>query len=251
MRAYLTSDKEAGIKPYIPFGVDLGFATGDPIQSILSVDGRAGFGVLFDQMAESEWRAEIAYRFVYVGWTDEFAATRHEANTVNPLGFSLSGGGHYSFLQAGLDLALSSGTGRRDDFAVQCSTDVELTWFNLMAEVGVDVVDAFGYNPDFDAVIGAKGGVFTYDEAQRNLQNGPDCGSLGPQGISITEPQVGALLRFRYRTGSAPRTAFFLQGDLMFLGGVLPEVPLIYDDKVELQAEFGNFRIHAGFELTF
>ncbi|NUN12566.1 MAG: hypothetical protein HUU55_02890 [Myxococcales bacterium] len=246
---YLTRNERATLKPYVHIGADLGFAVSKPIQSIFSATVQAGFGLLMDQIDQSAWRAELNYQFGYYRWNDEFPSSQFDLSTLHPLGLSLHGDGHYQLLQASLDVGFSTGSGRRDDYAAKCSTDTAFTWIDAEAFVGADIVDAISYNKNLDAVIGAFGGILAYSEEQKLLAGG--CNGVGPQGLEVTDGLVGARFKFRYVTVSSPKTAFNLQGDLRFVGGISETAPVIYDDKTDFKATFGNFSLRAGLELLF
>jgi hypothetical protein len=83
------------------------------------------------------------------------------------------------------------------------------------------------------------------------LNNGPGCEALSPQGIELGDPRVFSQAKLRYVTGLLPRTAVTFEGNLGFVGGVHPLVPLIYDDKSNIEAEGLNSNFRLGLELLF
>jgi hypothetical protein len=259
-RIFLTRDGEATAKWYLPIDLGVQFAVSSPIQAVFTFDALVGAGVQFDRIAKSKWNLEFGYRLSLSSWDDQFTDTRHQLSTLQPLGAFVRGGGHWDMLHLGLNFGYTQGTGRRDDFAFVsstdgvrgCSTDTTLSWLETTASVGVDLVDAFGYRPDIDAVLGGFGGVLMYSEEQRSRRNGgSQCNERGTESFDRTDPRAGAQFKFRYATGTAIRTGFFLNADLFVLGGLLPQAPVIYDDKTGVDPSFGNFRVSLGMDLGF
>ena len=134
---------------------------------------------------------------------------------------------------------------------VQCSQNVDLSTFSASVFGGADLVDIGGYDPDLDVVLGLGGGFLSYSEAQVNLQNGPGCNGLRPQGIDIGDGRAFTRLKVRYETGKLPRTAFSFTGDVNLVGGVNGMVPLIYDDKTAITPAGFNGVFKFGIDILF
>ena len=63
--------------------------------------------------------------------------------------------------------------------------------------------------------------------------------------------RAGAGLGLRCATGSSPRPTIVAQADLFFTGGLVPQTPVIYDEKSAIEPNFGNFNLTLGINLGF
>lgn len=242
---YLTKDKEASIKPYIRAGADIGFALGSPIDSLLMVDGIVGFGLLLDRWDRAALDANLSYHFLYGFWSDSVVKRPFDMGIIYPVGLGLRTSGHYDAFQAELALGFANGSGQRNySDTAGGGSDIAITWFDLKVFAGADFVDMFGYDRDLDVAVGLVGGMMWYGEEQT-----PDKGDA--TSFSTVDGKVGAGLRLRYVTKTNPRTAFMLDLDALFLGGLVPEFPGIIEDKVDVTSRLGNIDLRAGIELRF
>lgn len=251
-RIYLGGSAKSSAKPYLLGKGSANFALDNPIQSIFAVGGGAGVGLLMDRMVEGEWITELTYELESQQWEDIGEETAHTSSMFMPVGLGVHVAGHASFFHTNFTFDFKQGVGRRDDLVQRCSQDVSLSHLEVSGFAGADLVDAFSaYNPDFDFVLGVGGGFYSYSEVQTNLNNGPGCEALSPQGIELGDPRVFSQAKLRYVTGLLPRTAVTFEGNLGFVGGVHPLVPLIYDDKINIEAEGLNSNFRLGLELLF
>ena len=242
---YLTNNKDATLKPYIRTGADIAFAKGSPIDSLMDIDAQLGFGILMDRMEKAALDVHIDYHFRYGFWTDSIVKPPFEMAVISPLGLGVSGRGNYDAFQVELDLGFSTGSGQRNiTSAAGGGSDITMTWFELMAFTGLDLVDVFNYNPDLDVALGLTGGMLWYGEDQT-----PD--GKPAESFSSVDGRLGAGLRVRYVTKGSPRTAFMLDVDALFLGGLLPDFPGIVQDKVDVKSHLGNITIQGAVELRF
>ncbi|GMV43165.1 MAG: hypothetical protein AMXMBFR64_48810 [Myxococcales bacterium] len=242
---YLTSNKDAAIKPYIRVGADIAFALGSPIDSLLDIDAVAGFGLLMDRWDRARLDANLSYHFMYGFWSDSLVKRPFDMGIIYPVGIGLQTAGHYDAFQAELSLGFATGGGQRNySDAAGGGSDISTTWFELMVFAGADFVDMFDYNPDLDVAVGLVGGMMWYGEDQT-----PDKGDA--TNFSTIDGRVGAGLRVRYVTKTNPRTAFLLDLDALFLGGLIPEFPGIIENKIEVSPRLGNIDLRAGIELRF
>jgi hypothetical protein len=240
---YLSSDKDAALKPYIRAGADIGFALGSPIDSLMMVDGIAGFGLLLDRLEKARLDAHLDYHFRYGLWSDSIVKRPFTMGVIAPIGIGAAVQGHFDAFQATFDLDLSSGSGQRN-YDAGGGSDISMTWVETMVFAGVDMVDVFGYNPDLDVAIGLLGGLLWYSEEQT-----PDQGAA--ESFATVDGRMGASARVRYVTSGAPRTAFMLDIDALFLGGLVPEFPGIVENKTDLSSRLGNVQIKGAVELRF
>lgn len=242
---YLTKDKDAAIKPYIRAGADIAFALGSPIDSLLNIDAIAGFGLLLDRWDRARLDANLTYHFRYGFWSDGVVKRPFDMGVIYPVGIGLQTTGHYDAFQAELKLGFATGSGQRNySDTLGGGADISITWVEVMAFAGADFVDMFDYNPDLDVALGLVGGMMWYGEDQT-----PDKGDA--TSFSTIDGRVGAGLRIKYVTKTNPRTAFMLDMDAMFLGGLIPEFPGIIESKVSVSPRLGNIDLRAGIELRF
>ena len=242
---YLTKDQNAAIKPYIRAGADIGFALGSPIDSLLMIDGVVGFGLLMDRWDRASLDANLSYHFNYGFWSDSVVKRPFDMGVIYPVGLGLRTTGHYDAFQGEMQLGFSNGSGQRNySDKAGGGSDISVTWVELKAFAGADFVDMFGYNRDLDVAVGLIGGMMWYGEDQT-----PDSGDA--TSFSTIDGRVGAGLRFRYVTKTNPRTAFMIDLDALFLGGLIPEFPGIIENKVSVSPRLGNVDLQAGIELRF
>ena len=225
-------------------------AIDNPIKSVLFAGGGLGFGLQFDQMEQG-----LACRIELQLAVDELDGRERKyctwATLFSPLGIGLGAEGHASFFHTDLSLQLNLGSGRRDDLAARCSQNVELTTFELEGFAGADVLDIGEYDPELDLVLGLGGGFLSYSESQVNLNNGPGCSDIPPQGIDIGDARLFGRAQFAHTSGFIPKLRFFVRSDFNFVGGLNPMVPLIYDDKLAVLPTSPNADFRLGINLLF